>query len=110
MVAKLDARRIERDGSGLRSNFVDLALRHEQELSLVVDESSDEPGTRDAVDVNVRTGEPLHDVTSHKECPNLSRPEAYLTSTGDATHFSVTVGAPHVSAIATQFASKEAVS
>jgi hypothetical protein len=57
---EFDSGRIERDRAGLFDCFLDLAGWHEQEICLVVYEPCDQPGTGDAVNMNVRTGDPFH--------------------------------------------------
>jgi hypothetical protein len=41
-------------------NLFNLAARDEQKLSLAINEASDEPGTGNPVNVNVRAGNPFH--------------------------------------------------
>ena len=62
MVAQLHPRSIKGDGAGFFGYPIDLALGHEDELGLGIDETADEPRTSHAVHVNVRTSYPLHSV------------------------------------------------
>src|SRR6266511_2432398 len=60
MMAKFHARRIERDRACFFCNLIDLALRYKQKLGFIVNETSDEPGTGNAVHMDVGTGDPFH--------------------------------------------------
>jgi hypothetical protein len=59
-MAEFHARSVKWNRARLGGDFLDLSLRHEEELGLVVYEPRDEPGASDAVNVDVGAGEPLH--------------------------------------------------
>jgi hypothetical protein len=60
VVAQLDARRIERNRARLGSDSIHLALGDKQKLGLAVYKARDQPRTGYAVNVDVRTRNPLH--------------------------------------------------
>src|SRR3989442_1788041 len=60
MMTELHARDVVRDRALAFSNAHHLVLWHEQERRLLVDESADQPGTRDSIDACLLTGDPLH--------------------------------------------------
>src|SRR2546427_1000494 len=60
MMTELHARDVVRDRALAFSNAHHLVLWHEQERRLLVDESADQPGTRDSIDARFLTGDPLH--------------------------------------------------
>jgi hypothetical protein len=65
-VAKLHTRRIEGDCAGLFDDLFDFRRRDEQELGLIVYETGNQPGTGNAVHVDVGTGDPEHGFLLHK--------------------------------------------
>jgi hypothetical protein len=54
-----------------------LIARDEQELGLRVDESADQPGAGDPVDVGVLSGDPLHGCSSFREAATARRPSGF---------------------------------
>jgi len=62
VVPELDIVDVIRGGVSLLRFHRDLVGGHVDELRLLVDESCDEPRTRDAVDAGMFAGDPLHDI------------------------------------------------
>jgi hypothetical protein len=52
--------RVEGNRAGLLDDLLDLAGGDEQEFSVIVNEAGNEPGTGNAVHMNVRAGDPKH--------------------------------------------------
>jgi hypothetical protein len=59
-MSELNAGRIERYRARFGSHLLDLILGYEEELGVRVNESADEPGTSDSVDMHVRSSHPQH--------------------------------------------------
>jgi hypothetical protein len=59
---QLNAWSIKRDGTGFFYNAVDLDLGDKQEFGVAIDEAGDQPRAGDAINMNVRTGDPFHGV------------------------------------------------
>jgi hypothetical protein len=60
MMTQFDAGRIIGDRAGFFCDFFNLILWDKQEFSFSVDKAADEPGTGHAVNMYMRTGNPLH--------------------------------------------------
>jgi hypothetical protein len=61
-VTELHTRRVERDSTGFFDGMLDLAGRNEQEIGVVIHKTGDEPRTGNAIDMDMRTGNPEHGI------------------------------------------------
>jgi hypothetical protein len=66
VMSELNPGRIERDRSRFGGSLLNLILGYEEEFGVRVNESADEPGTSDSVDMYVRSSYPQHVFNSHQ--------------------------------------------
>src|SRR3954470_17847326 len=69
---RLGARNVIGHGAGLLGHLKDALRWHVQELGARLDETSDQPGTGDAVDLRSLAGNPLRHHTSPRFCSGVS--------------------------------------